>query len=285
MSFAHNPYTPHEAVVVEFIQNQHDIFTMRLQFTDSVIASKYSFCPGQFNMVYLYGVGEVAISIVNDRNYITGAFEHIIQVVGRITTGMNKIKAGDKVGIRGPFGTHWPLEAIKNKNVIIVTGGLGNAPLIAATEEILRDRSNYDKLYVLHGIRSSDLLICEDMYTRWNASPDTRVMMATSHDEPIDNGKWLWKKGLVTDFIPLLEIDFNNTIVMTVGPEIMMKAVAKEFIKTGVNAENIFVSLERSMKCAIGHCGHCQLGPEFICKDGPVYSYSKCAHLLAVEGL
>lgn len=278
-------YTPHEAIINNFIQNQPDVFTLELQFTDSKIADNYSFQPGQFNMVYLYGVGEVAISIVRPENPVKGAFSHIIQAVGRITHGMNKLKVGEHIGIRGPFGSHWPIELSKDKDVLIFTGGLGNAPLMAAVEEILANPMDYKKLYVLHGIKSSDLLICEDMYQRWHNSLNTRVMMATSSKDPVDNGKWLWQRGFVTDLIPLLNIDVKNTMVMTVGPEAMMKSVAKSCIALGIDANNIFLSLERSMKCAIGHCGHCQLGPEFICKDGPVYAYSACKDLLEVEGL
>lgn len=287
MLLQNDAYTPDEAEIVEFIHENQDIFTLRLKFTDPEIAANYSFRPGQFNMLYLYGVGEVAISIVNDRNYQPGAFEHTIAAVGRITHGLAKLKNGDHVGIRGPFGTHWPLEEAKGKNVIIITGGLGNAPLVAAIEEILKDRRAYGNLYILHGTRSSDLLIYKNLYERWHNSPHTQVMMATSHAEPITDGsKWHWKKGFVTNFIPeLVTLDTENTLVMTVGPEVMMQAVAKEFIALGMSPHNIFVSLERSMKCAIGHCGHCQLGPEFICKDGTVYRYSKCAHLLAVQGL
>ena len=278
-------YTPHEALIVEFIDNKPDIFTIRLKLTDPDVANGYTFYPGQFNMIYMYGVGEVAISIVNDKDYTPGFFTHIIQVVGRITKGMVKLKVGDKVGIRGAYGTCWPLELIKRHDIVIATGGLGNAPLMAAVEEILNNRHQYGKLYVLHGIRSSDVLICEDMYERWNNAPDTQVMMATSTANPVDNGKWQWKKGFVTDFIGQLGINFKNTVVLTVGPEIMMKSVADKFIERGLSPDNVFLSLERSMKCAVGHCGHCQLGAEFVCKDGPVYSYSKCKKLLDVRGL
>lgn len=279
-------YIPHEAIITKFIQNKPDIFTLELQFTDPEIANNYSFRPGQFNMVYLYGVGEVAVSIVGSKNSGRGSFSHIIQAVGRITHGMNKLKEGEYIGIRGPFGSHWPMELLAdNQDILIFTGGLGNAPLMAAVEEILVNPMNYKRLYVLHGIKSSDLLIYEDMYQRWHNSPNTRVMMATSSKEPVDNGKWLWQRGFVVDLLPLLEIDVKNTIVMTVGPEVMMKSVAKSCIALGIDANKIFLSLERSMKCAIGHCGHCQLGPEFICKDGPVYAYSACKHLLEVEGL
>ena len=280
-----DPYLPHEAEVIEFIKEQHDIFTLRLQLTDSELASRYRFLPGQFNMIYLYGVGELPMSIVNDRNYEKGKFEHTIQIVGRLTLGISKLKSGDKVGIRGPFGTSWPTNEASGKNIIIVSGGLGNAPLVAVIEEILHSRDFYKKLYILHGIRSSDLLIYENRYERWNNSIDTKVMMATSHIEPVDNGKWTWRKGFVSCYITDLDVDFNDTAVMTVGPEAMMKAIAKEFEAAGVDPKNIYLSLERSMKCAIGHCGRCQLGSQFICKNGPVYSYFDCKNLLEIKGL
>lgn len=285
MLYTADAYTPYEAEIVEFIKEHHDIFTIRLKFTDSELDQQYSFRPGQFNMIYLYGVGEVAISIVNDRNQQPNRFEHTIQVVGRVTKGMMKLKTGDKVGIRGPFGTAWPLEEAKGKDIVIVSGGLGNAPLVAATEEILHNRSQYGKLRVLHGIRSSNLLIFDSMYERWHNSFNTKVMMATSDGEPVNNGKWLWKNGFVTAFIDDLDIDLTNVMVMTVGPEPMMIAVAKAFIAKGLVPKNIYLSLERSMKCAIGHCGHCQLGSQFICKDGAVYSYQACAKFLSVKGL
>lgn len=278
-------YLPYEAEVIERIQEHHDVFTLRLQLTDPKLTREYSFLPGQFNMIYLYGVGEVPMSIVNDRNYEKGRFEHTIQIVGRLTLGMAKLKAGDRVGIRGPFGTSWPISQAQGKNIIIVSGGLGNAPLVAVIEEILHKRNAYKKLYILHGMRSSDLLIYENHYERWNSAPDAQVMMATSHIDPVDNGKWKWKKGFVTNYIADLNVDFKNTVVMTVGPEVMMKTIAKEFEAVGVAAQNIYLSLERSMKCAIGHCGRCQLGTQFICKDGPVYPYSFCRNFLEVEGL
>lgn len=283
MIYAEDAYTPYEAEVVEFIQEDPEIFTIRLRMTDPEIRAKYSFRPGQFNMIYLYGVGEVAISIVNDRAFQSDVFEHTIQVVGRITKGMAKLQKGDKVGIRGAFGTSWPLEAAKGKDVVIMTGGLGNAPLVAATEEILKNRDQYGKVYVVQGIRHADGLIYRDKYERWNNMPNTEVLLAATVGEPF--GPWKWYNGFVTAAIPDLDIDHNKTVVMTVGPEIMMINVAKEFIKVGVPADQIFVSLERSMKCAIGHCGHCQMGKEFICKDGAVYPYPSVEKALQIKGI
>lgn len=285
MLYTDDAYVPYEAEVVEFIQEQHDIFTLRLKFTEPELQQRYSFRPGQFNMLYLFGVGEVAISIVNDPNHQAGRFEHTIQAVGRITKGMLQLRTGDRIGVRGPFGTSWPLTEAKGKDVIMVTGGLGNAPLVAATEEILQNRDQYGKLRVLHGLRSADRLIYAARYMRWHNAPHSRVFMATSHAAPLDNGNWIWGSGLVTSFMHDLDVDFANSVVMSVGPEPMMIGVANAFVAAGVRPECVYLSLERSMKCAIGHCGHCQLGAQFICKDGAIYPYLACAALLGVKGL
>jgi len=240
MIYPQDAYLPHEAEIVEFIKDADDIFTLRLRFVDEELRKNYKFHPGQFNMLYLYGVGEVAISIVNDRNFADDIFEHTIQVVGRITKGMDKLKTGETIGVRGPFGSSWPVDD---------TSGL----------------------------------IYQDKYTRWNNQPNTQVLLAATAGEP--HGPWKWYDGFVTAAIQDLNIDHKNTVVMTVGPEIMMKNVAKEFAKVGVPEEQIFVSLERSMKCAIGHCGHCQMGKEFVCKDGAVYAYPAVKKLLEIKGV
>ncbi|APC97602.1 FAD/NAD(P)-binding protein [Francisella frigiditurris] len=283
MIYPQDAYLPHEAEIIEFIQDAPDIFTLRLQFVDEDLRKTYQFQPGQFNMLYLYGVGEVAISIVNDRDFKTDVFEHTIQVVGRVTKGMAKLKAGERIGVRGPYGSSWPVEQAKGKDVVIMTGGLGNAPLVAATEEILKDRNAYGKVYVVQGIRHSDGLIYQDKYTRWNNQPNTEVLLVATEGEA--HGPWKWYKGFVTAAVEDLNLDYKNTYVMSVGPEIMMKNVAKSFADVGVPEEQIFVSLERSMKCAIGHCGHCQMGKEFVCKDGAVYAYPAVKELLSIKGV
>ncbi|GGG06378.1 MULTISPECIES: FAD/NAD(P)-binding protein [Cysteiniphilum] len=283
MIYPQDAYLPHEAEIIDFIDDAPDIFTLRLRLCDADLRQKYSFKPGQFNMIYLYGVGEVAISIVNDREFNHDVFEHTIQVVGRITQGMHQLKKGQKVGIRGPFGSSWPVGEAQGKDVVIMTGGLGNAPLVAATEMMLKNREAYGRIYVVQGVRHSEGLIYQDKYTRWNAIPNTQVIVTATEGEPF--GPWQWYKGFVTEAVKDLKLDYQNTYVMSVGPEIMMKNVARSFIDIGVPEHQVFVSLERSMKCAIGHCGHCQMGKEFVCKDGAVYAYPQVEKLLSIKGV
>jgi NAD(P)H-flavin reductase len=138
-------------------------------------------------------------------------------------------------------------------------------------------------VYVVQGLRHADGLIYQDKYTRWNEQPNTEVIITATEGEP--HGPWKWYDGFVTATIEDLDIDHKNTYVMSVGPEIMMTNVAKAFIESGVPEEQIFISLERSMKCAIGHCGHCQMGKEFVCKDGAVYTYPAVKKLLSIKGV
>ncbi len=283
MIYPEDAYLPYEAEIVEFIQDAPDIFTLRCSLVDKNLRQQYRFEPGQFNMLYLYGVGEVAISIVNDRAFSADIFEHTIQVVGRITKGMSKLEKGQKIGIRGPFGSMWPVDEAKGKDVVIMTGGLGNAPLVAACERIFANRDAYNRVYVVQGIKEAKGLIYQDKYTRWNNIENTEVIITATAGESF--GPWKWYQGFVTEAIPDLTLDYANTVVMSVGPEIMMKNVAKSFIQTGVPKDNIYISLERSMKCAIGHCGHCQMGKEFICKDGAVYAYPMVESLLEIKGV
>ncbi|MCF6765671.1 FAD/NAD(P)-binding protein [Thiotrichales bacterium 19S3-7] len=276
-------YLPFEAEVIECLHDTDEIFTLRLELTDPQLRETYRFKPGQYNMIYLYGVGEVAISIVNDRKFNPNRFEHTIQVVGRVTKGMAKLQKGDRVGIRGPFGTQWPIDSAYGKDVVIMTGGLGNAPLVALTESLLNERDRFGKLYVVQGLRHSDGLIYQDKYSRWNELPNTEVIITRTEGDSF--GPWKWYQGFVTEAIDDLDIDYKNTIVMSVGPEIMMINVAKAFIKKGVPSDQVYVSLERSMKCAVGHCGHCQMGKEFVCKDGAVYAYPRVEKLLETKGV
>ena len=172
MIYPQDAYLPHQAEIVEFIQDADDIFTLHLRFVDEELCKNYKFYPGQFNMLYLYGVGEVAISIVNDRNFANDIFEHTIQIVGRVTKGMGKLKAGETIGVTGRFGSSWPVEQAKGKDIVIMTGGL-NAPLVATTEEILKDRETYGKVYIVQGIRDTFGLIYQDKYVHCNNQPNT----------------------------------------------------------------------------------------------------------------
>ena len=274
-----DPYLPHEAEVIERIEEGPNIFTLRLRFSDPAIQRAYYFAPGQFNMLYLYGVGEVPISIVSDPKD-DSLYDHTIRVVGRVTAGLNQLKAGDTLGIRGPYGRGWPLDVATGKDVVIVTGGLGCAPLVAMVNYILKRRDSFGHLSLMQGVKHSNDLIFKERFAKLQGVPDVTVYVAADKRDQ----HWAWYEGRVTDFIPKLDLTPENTICFMCGPEMMMKVAIKLLQERDIADEHIYLNMERSMKCAIGHCGHCQYGGHFICKDGPVFAYPEVKHLLGKEG-
>lgn len=272
------PYLPHEAEIIERIQESSTVFTFRLRFIDQFLHAQFRFQPGQFNMVYLYGVGEVPISIVSDPGN-DKFFDHTIRVVGRVTKGLEKLTIGDRVGIRGPYGRGWPLSYAKKKNIIIITGGLGCAPVVSVINYILARRSQYGNLKILQGLKHSDDFIFHQQYEAWGKMPNTEVLIAADRAEK----NWPWYSGRVTDMLADIVI-LSETVVMLCGPEIMMHVAIKELVKNGLPEENIFLSMERNMECAVGHCGHCQYGGLFVCKDGPVFAYPVIKNLFMEPG-
>ncbi len=274
-----NPYQLYEAEILERIQESPDLFTWRLKFTDDEMQKNYEFAPGQFNMLYLYGVGEVPISIVSDPKD-SHIIDHAIRVVGRVTKGMQNLNTGDRVGIRGPYGRGWPMQQAENKDVIIVTGGLGCAPVVSVITYIENRRDLFGHLNIVQGVKHSNDFIWKERYDHWRELPDTQVLLAADVGESI----WPWHVGPVTGLFDDLKYDVNNCIVMMCGPEGMMHAVSKEMIQRNVNPPDLYLSMERNMQCAVGHCGHCQYGSKFICKDGPVFSYPEIDELFSIKG-
>lgn len=274
-----NPYEPHEAIIVERIQEASDLFTLQLEFTDPEIMDAYEFEPGQFNMLYLYGVGEIAISIVSDPED-SHIIAHTIRVVGRVTRGMVNLKTGDRIGLRGPYGRGWPMLESKQKDIVVVTGGLGCAPVVSVINYIEQRREKFGRLNIVQGVKHSADLIWEERYEQWRKLPDTKVLLAADVGEAL----WPWHVGPVTSLFDQLEFDPDNVSVMMCGPQGMMRVVCDHMLDNRVAESQLYLSMERNMQCAVGHCGHCQYGSKFICKDGPVFSYDKIRHLFETKG-
>lgn len=274
-----NSYLPYEAEVVERIQESRTIFTLRLRFTDPDQHQRYSFAPGQFNMVYLYGVGEVPISIVSDPED-EHLYDHTIRVVGRVTRGLAEVKQGDRVGIRGPFGRGWPLDKAVGRDVLIITGGLGCAPVVSVINYIISRRERFGRFTIMQGVKHSDDLLWRERYKLWSQMPDTNVIIAA------DTGgkQWPWRIGPVIEMFDELDLEPDRTIAMMCGPEGMMNVAINRLLDIGVAEEMLFMSMERNMQCAVGHCGHCQYGGQFVCKDGPVFSYDEIKDIFGVSG-
>ena len=274
-----NPYRPHEAIILERIQEAPDLFTLRLKLGEQKLQDAYEFEPGQFNMLYLYGVGEIPISIVSDPDD-SHIIDHTIRVVGRVTRGMAKLETGDRIGLRGPYGRGWPMSESRQKDVVIVTGGLGCAPAVSVIHYIEQRREQYGRLNIVQGVKHSADFIWKHRYDRWRELPDTRVLLAADVGEPL----WPWHVGPVTSLFGQLEYNPDNVVVMMCGPEGMMRVVCHHMLDNRVPASQLFLSMERNMQCAIGHCGHCQYGDKFICKDGPVFRYDKVRDLFETKG-
>lgn len=274
-----NPHVPWEAEVVERIQESPTIFTLRLRLVDENACKVYRFAPGQFNMVYLYGVGEVPISIASDPQD-TNLLGHTIRAVGRVTEGLSRLGVGERLGLRGPYGRGWPLAEAEGKDIVVVTGGLGCAPVVAVINYIIMRRERFGRLTVIQGVKHAEELIWRERYAYWNTLPDTQVLLAADHGGPL----WPWHVGLVTEVFDQIEMTPQRTVAMMCGPEGMMRAAVRNLTERGLAEDSIYLSMERNMQCAIGQCGHCQFGASFICRQGPVFAYSRIKELLGVRG-
>lgn len=270
---------PHQAEIVERIEETPSIFTLRLRFTDPAVHAAYSFTPGQFNMLYLYGVGEVPISIVSDPED-EHMYDHTIRAVGRVTKGLAQLRVGDQVGVRGPFGRGWPMAEAEGKDILIATGGLGCAPVVSVINYVLRRRERFGRLTIMQGVKHADDLIWRSKYEEWSRLPNTQVLLSASQG----GATWPWHVGHLPVLFDEADIEDHNCTAMMCGPEGMMIAVVEALRQRDFPEEHIWLSMERNMQCGDGKCGHCQHGGKFICRDGPVFSYPQVKSLLGTKG-
>lgn len=267
-----NLYIPVNAVIEKVKDQTHDTKTFTIRITEDEQGSKFQFKPGQFNMVSLPGYGEAPISI-SSAPYVKDTFDHTIRFVGSLTNILAKMKEGEPLGIRGPFGSSWPIEEAEGKNVILVAGGIGLAPLRPMIMEMFHRRSSFGKIQILYGARNPQEMLFTDEFEEWKKQPDTELHLTV--DNVPEGQKWEHSVGVVTRLYDVAVLNPINTLVVTCGPEIMMRFACKTLLKMGFFAPQIYLSMERRMKCGVGKCGHCQLGPTFVCKHGPVFTYDK----------
>jgi NAD(P)H-flavin reductase len=266
------PEPPAVYEVLERAQETHDTWTLWLAPSDPADARE-RFAPGQFAMLYAFGAGEAPISI----SRVDGdGLVHTIRAVGAVTEALC---AADMVGVRGPFGTAWPVAEAEGRDVVVVAGGIGLAPLRPVIDALLADRGRYGEVSILYGGRAPRELLYLDELERWRRD----LMVELIVDVPDDT--WPGSVGVVTKLIDRARFDPARTVAMTCGPEVMMRFVAVALGDRGVPDSAIWLSLERSMKCALGHCGHCQLRELFVCRDGPVFRRDVAAPLMGVPEL
>lgn len=263
------------AKVTRRIPELGDIVTLECEVDDWK-----GFRPGQFNMLSVFGVGEVPISIsgpTSDRTKII----HTIRDVGAVSHALAGLRAGAMIGLRGPYGVPWPVERAKGRDVVVIAGGLGLAPVRPIIYELIENRANYGKVTVLYGAREPSDILFADELTRWRARLDFGVEVTVDRA----GTDWYGHVGVVTALLRGADFDPANTTAFVCGPEVMMRFGAKGLTDAGVASDDIYLSMERNMQCGIGLCGHCQLGPIFVCKDGPVFNWTEMQPLMAVKEL
>ena len=271
-----NPYRPENAIIRDIKRQTYNTKTYTLSFENEQKRREFSFKPGQFIMVSLLGIGEAAFTPCSDPAEREN-FEITVRAVGNVTKTLDRLNVGDVVGVRGPYGTCWPLEEAKNKNILIIAGGLGINPIRSVITYVATHRNDYGDVEILYGAKTPDDLLFTYEFDDWRRMENTRLLLTV--DAVPRESTWKHNVGVVTTLLEKMHASPDNTVALTCGPEIMMRFVVKGLIYRGFTSGQIFVSLERRMKCGIGICGHCQLGTKFVCKEGPVFRYAD------VEGL
>jgi NAD(P)H-flavin reductase len=272
MTASIDPWVPTPSRVVAVRRETSDTFTLALE------GSGASFAPGQFNMLYLFGVGEVPISISGDPGE-PSRMVHTIRAVGTVTSAMKRqAKRGAVLGVRGPFGSAWPASAAEGGDLLIMAGGLGLAPLRPVVYHAIRHRERFGRVTLLYGARTPEDLLYRGELDRWRRK-GIAVEITVDRADP----GWSGHVGVAPALLEGLPLDPERTTAMLCGPEIMMRFSVRALEARGLSHERIFLSMERNMKCAVGFCGHCQLGPAFLCKDGPVLRLDRIAGLLGTR--
>lgn len=269
-----NPMIPRPFRVRKIRKETYDTFTLEIEGNDS----GSSFEPGQFNMLYVFGVGEVPISISGNPNS-PKTLAHTTREVGMVTRALRGLKPRAVLGVRGPFGNPWPLAEAEGQDVVLVAGGIGLAPLRPVLYALLEHREKYNRVVLLYGTRTPADVLYRHELKEWGRRKDMEVYITV--DRAI--GAWRGHVGVVPALIPRAPFEPARTVAMVCGPEIMMRFTVEALEKRGVARSRIFLSMERNMKCAIGFCGHCQFGPEFICKNGPVFRFDRIAGIFNVR--
>jgi NAD(P)H-flavin reductase len=251
-------------------------FVMRLN--DDGIRNMYRWIPGQFNMLYVPGVGEAAISISSDADE-PGTLSHTIRMVGSVTRAIDHLGKGGIVGLRGPFGHGWPLDRLDGGDVVLVAGGIGLAPLRPVVYWLLRNRNRFRRVILLYGCRTPEDRLYSDELEQWAADEAIDVLVTVDNATP----GWVGPVGVVTRLLQRIKVNAERTTVMVCGPRMLNRVAASSFLQLHVPPDRVYLSLERNMHCGFGQCGHCQYGSKFVCTDGPVFAFSEIADIFAKE--
>lgn len=265
-----NPYLPHLARLDLVRDEGPGLMTFEASFLDSEIAQSFTYLPGQFIECSVFGLGEAPFGIAS----CAGPGRPVrfsVQKMGKLSGGLHGLSAGDTIGLRGPFGNGFPMEAHKGKNLVIVAGGIGLPPLRSVVEYVLEHRGDYGEMLVVYGARNPGMLTYKDKLDEWAASSEMRLALT------VDKGDETWSghEGFVPQYVEELAPSADNAVLYTVGPPIMIHFVLLALKNLGWPPEQVYASLEAKMKCGFGKCGRCNIGPKFVCMDGPVFSQAE----------
>lgn len=271
------------ATVHRVVEDAADTFTFWSTFDDPDARRGFSFAPGQISMVGIFGIGEVPISISSDPARPM-QLAHTIRACGRVTNVFAGLHPGDRITVRGPFGRPWPVDEARGGDLLILAGGLGLAPLRSAVFDAFRHRGMYRRVVLAIGARDPGEMLYRrrlETWGRWSRFEGLEVHLTVDRAD----AAWPHREGLVTTLFPDLRIDPDSTTVFTCGPEIMMVSALSELERMGVPDEHLWLTMERNMHCAVRLCGHCQLGPWFVCADGPIFRWDEVRDLMEVPEL
>ncbi|MDP9234639.1 MAG: FAD/NAD(P)-binding protein [Actinomycetota bacterium] len=278
-----DPWVPMVGVVDHVVPETPDSATFWITLRESERRGRYQFEPGQFNMLYLFGIGEVPISISSDPER-PARIGHTIRFAGRVTNAFRALKRGDEIGVRGPYGRPWPLHQAEGRDLVVVAGGLGICPVRPAADVAIRHRNRFRRVIFLLGARVPEQLPYRSELERWLGWVEERgIEVLITVDQASED--WPYSVGVVTRLFDRARIDAGLSTAFVCGPETMMRASARALVQLGIPSTDIFVSLERNMQCAVRMCGHCQFGPSFLCADGPVFGYDRVADMLEIAQL
>ena len=271
-----DPYLRDEIRIVGIRAETADTKTYELSFIDRQRQKDFGFRPGQFVLLSIPGVGEAAFSL-SSSPLENSTFSTTVRKVGSFTGKLDGYRKGDRLWMAGPFGNGWPVDRLEGKNILIVAGGLGILPLWPLICILRSRRKDLAGVEILYGSRSPSDCMFQDRYPELLAINDSCLLLTV--DKVPKGQKWAHETGLVTQLLNRMRSAPRKTVVLACGPEMMMHFVIRDLLKKRFDARQIYVSLERRMRCGFGQCGHCQIGPRFVCKDGPVFRYSELRNL------
>lgn len=278
-----NPLRPVDTVVLDVEKESYNTNTYTFAFKDCALQERYQFLPGQFNQMSVLGYGEAPISLSSspDRR---DAFQHTIRLLGDVTQAVGRLEKGDLAALRGPYGRGWPMEDAKGKDVVVVAGGLGIAPLRPVIEYVLEHPEDFGQLTILYGGKTPDDLIYCRHYERWGSQPKSKLLVTVDRLAGVRR-PWTLNVGVVSTLFDKDGFSPHTSLALIAGPEVMMKFAIVDLLKRGFSPDRLFLTMERRMECGIAQCGHCYFGPKYVCMDGPVFRYSDVQSLLSVEGV